>query len=74
MPKLDKTGPTGQGSMTGQGDGLCNKKTSLCSSRCLFCGRFKRGRCFANMSLEQQKEMLERELKSIDDKIKENNK
>lgn len=60
MPKLDGTGPMGEGPRTGRGLGSCG-------------GRMRRGRCglrrynygFKGLSLEQEEKMLEERLAAI---------
>ncbi|MCF7835584.1 MAG: DUF5320 domain-containing protein [Candidatus Marinimicrobia bacterium] len=55
MPRLDGTGPRGEGSQTGRGRGDCRVGFRSC-----FCPR--RGRA---MSLEEEEKMLEEELKVV---------
>jgi len=69
MPGLDGTGPAGQGPMTGRGLGPCG-----CGMRRGFGRGFGRGlglRCWRyavplSLTKEEQKKILEAELKEID--------
>jgi len=74
MPNFDKTGPQGQGPMTGQGRGPCEGVRS-----CRGCRRFGRrglglgfGRFFSSknnlITLEDEEKILEEELKIIREK------
>ncbi|MFA5855051.1 MAG: DUF5320 domain-containing protein [Candidatus Gracilibacteria bacterium] len=66
MPNFDKTGPTGQGSMTGQGLGGCagNKAGGRGKGmgRRMGCGRVNR--C-SSLSIEEQEKLLENKLEAI---------
>ena len=78
MPRFDKTGPSGQGPLTGGGFGECNPNGSRVAShyrgRRLGRGRaFGRGRGFyvsyARPSLEDEKSYLEARLKEINSQL-----
>ena len=65
MPNLDGTGPRGNGSMTGRGLGRCGRGYGR--------GRGL-GRCYWSnqvMSKEEEKKLLEQELKDINKRLKE---
>jgi len=71
MPNKDKTGPNGQGPMTGRGLGLCGNGSGMRRGFGRGCGRgFGRARCppkFAvGFSKEDEKKILEAELKEIE--------
>ena len=81
MPKLDGTGPQGQGAMTGRGCGKCNgaQGTSMGMGRGLGCRGGGRG--FGRMAvglspeetkkaLETEKELLKQELEAIEKELK----
>ena len=65
MPGQDKTGPLGQGAMTGRGLGPCGG-----GMRRGFGRRFGRGRCPAKFAVgfskEEEKKILEAELKQME--------
>ncbi|SHH19432.1 DUF5320 domain-containing protein [Tepidibacter thalassicus] len=69
MPRFDGTGPMGRGRMTGRGMGFCNVNSARRNN--WFCRRgFGLGRGFMNRDeekkyLENQKALLEEELKNI---------
>ncbi|RJQ29023.1 hypothetical protein C4565_02740 [Candidatus Parcubacteria bacterium] len=70
MPKLDTTGPLGQGPMTGRGAGSCNGEKMGRGWGCRGCGRgfgFRRYISPTNKlnTLEEQEKMLEDELVAI---------
>ena len=72
MPNFDKTGPAGQGSKTGRGQGSCDGDQQPSSfiggfmQCCRGCGRRIRGRFFQNQnSLEDQDKFLENDLQSV---------
>ena len=67
MPGQDKTGPMGQGPLTGRGMGLCGTGTRRGFGRGMGC---RRGFGFARpvaMTGEEQKKILEAELKEIEE-------
>ena len=58
MPKFDKTGPQGQGKMTGRGSGPCNKGRSVgLMGRCCGYGRGL-GKYFGLNSPQSKEEQL----------------
>jgi len=57
MPKLDKTGPEGKGPRTGRGMGDC--------SGCPFCGNQQITNAERKQILEEQKKLIEEELKTL---------
>jgi len=72
MPNFDKTGPCGQGPMTGQGSGSCDEKNQLNMRK--GCGMGfggGKGMCRRNLpanssvSIEDQEKFLENKLKDI---------
>ena len=80
MPNRDKTGPDGQGKLTGRGLGPCS------GNQIPFGRGFGRGRCFGrglgwrnvqnvsdavNLSKEEQIKVLENEKKAIENKLSE---
>jgi len=78
MPVRDGTGPQGQGAMTGRGLGSCGvgfardrgygmeKGFGSCCGCCPMCG--------LKPSKEDEKAMLEREKKAVDERLEELNK
>jgi len=71
MPGQDKTGPLGQGQLTGRGLGLCGNGSGMRRGFGRSCGRgFGRARCppkFAvGFSKEDEKKTLEAELNEIE--------
>ena len=81
MPKLDGTGPQGQGPMTGRGCGKCNgsQGTGMGVGRGLGCrgGRRGFGRMAVGLSpdetkkaLEIEKELLKQELEAVEKELK----
>ncbi len=74
MPSRDKTGPLGQGPLTGRGMGFCNSEGALVRP---WCRGFRKGfgRGFITQPLEltpeEKKKVLESELKEIEDYKKE---
>ena len=67
MPGQDKTGPLGQGQLTGRGLGLCGNGSGM---RRGFGRGFGRARCPAKFAVgfskEDEKKILEAELKEIE--------
>ena len=72
MPQLDKTGPQGQGPMTGRGIGPCSNRPrrgfGLGRLSCCVRERFF-SRKNEQASLEEEKKMLEEELKAVQEEI-----
>ncbi|MEA3230115.1 MAG: DUF5320 domain-containing protein [archaeon] len=69
MPNQDRTGPRGEGSLTGRGLGPCGKGRAVKRG-------FGRGAGFRNaepvtLTKEEQKKILEAEKREIEKKIKE---
>lgn len=67
MPKLDKTGPVGNGPMTGHGQGNCNgggKRMFWCG-RGLGIGKFAQSQKNTPQTLEEEEKMLQEELKRV---------
>jgi len=76
MPRQDKTGPMGQGALTGRGFGLCGQGLTRRGRFCrMGMGRgFGFGRTFdvpIELSKSDQKKILEAELKEIESEEKE---
>jgi hypothetical protein len=69
MPRFDGTGPMGQGPMTGRGMGPCNTSMGRGFGR----GRGMRMFCPAMqpMTKEEEKKMLEAEIRYMEEYIKE---
>jgi len=63
MPRLDGTGPLGYGAMTGRGFGSCC--SGLGSGR-----RFGRGYGFRNFTKQDQKSIVEEDIKILREKLK----
>ncbi len=70
MPKMDKTGPTGAGPMTGRGIGPCGAGTNYGSGLGrgrgygrVMCGWFWRK--YQAMNPEERKELLKSEIKDL---------
>lgn len=67
MPKLDKTGPIGNGPMTGHGQGKCSgggKRMFWCG-RGLGMGKFAQSQKNTHQTLEDEEKMLLEELKRV---------
>ncbi|MBU4315054.1 DUF5320 domain-containing protein [Patescibacteria group bacterium] len=60
MPRLDGTGPTGQGQKTGRGLGACNGTVRGCP-----CPRYN----FGTPSLEEQERVLKQQLAAVQEEI-----
>jgi len=78
MPGFDKTGPQGQGSMTGKGMGSCDGDSRRGAGRCCDKGRFV-GRTYLTkeeetQDLKAEAQKLEADLKAVNEKISELNK
>jgi len=74
MPKLDKTGPMGQGPMTGRGMGNCGAERGLGWGRGCGCGGGLFGRMFYTAEerdemLKDREAMLENELKAVKEEL-----
>ena len=63
MPNFDRSGPKGMGSMTGRGLGRCGKGRGRGIGRCYWSNQV--------MSKEEEKKLLEQELKDINKRLKE---
>lgn len=61
MPNFDRTGPSGQGVMTGRNLGPCGGGMSRGCSR-----RFGRPKFLVSYTKEEEKKILEADLKEID--------
>jgi hypothetical protein len=83
MPRRDGTGPTGQGSMTGRGLGVCSGvnaplygygqgmgQARRAGMGCRRLGSFRGPVGYSNEELVAQKKKLQRELDLIESKIK----
>jgi hypothetical protein len=80
MPNFDGTGPNGQGSMTGRGQGPCARRGAGMGrggfargmGRC-FAGFFGRGQAYSNepYALEDEEKDLKARLKEIEEMKKE---
>jgi hypothetical protein len=64
MPGQDQTGPLGLGPLTGRGFGPCGNGMRRGFSR--GCGRIGNPRFFAGFTKDEEKKILEAELKEID--------
>lgn len=78
MPAQDKTGPTGQGALTGRGLGRCNKSGAIpvwCGGKSFGRGRGFGWRASANqpveLTKEQERQILKAELVEIEAEKKE---
>lgn len=79
MPRLDQTGPQGQGPMTGRGAGICAKQQGWCRRGGFGQGYgqgFGFGRNYLSKSeeldeLKENQEYLESDLKAIKERITE---
>ena len=67
MPKLDGTGPQGQGPMTGRGMGNCSGPGRGLGGRCRWCP-FASGK---TPTKEEQKKLLQEEKEAIDQELAE---
>ena len=70
MPYGDRTGPNGQGPLTGRGLGVCNDSNARFVGRGRRGGRgnrnFARGYAYNTPSLQDEKDMLKSRLEEID--------
>lgn len=75
MPRRDKTGPQGQGTMTGRGLGTCNNSNAQFTGRRNAKGRGMRrnylnqGNTSLTLSLEEEKSILQNRLDLINQKL-----
>lgn len=68
MPKYDRTGPFGQGSMTGRGMGPCGMRTGWKGGFGRGFGRFRR--FGSQVTKKEEREMLEEEAGVLEDELK----
>ncbi len=64
MPNMDRTGPQGNGPMTGRGFGQCGNGMQRGFSR--GCRRIRNPRFFAGFTKDEEKKILEADIKEID--------